>query len=110
MARRRNLDRDTPLSAEAVADRVVEEVEVCFGQLRARQKVADKVAATMRRVYRSNDRWAAKVNRARDPRPFVYGFARHWLSSEIRKTDPAVFRALPREFMVGHELRCPSRR
>lgn len=115
MARKHKIGRiedDTPLLPWVVADSVIGEVEQCHGELRNRDAIADRLADRADRIYQRNERFRKTMrSRGNTGRDMLYSFMRHWLSADLKKTDPTVYRKLPREFAwPGLPLRCGGER
>ena len=65
--------------------------------------LADKLAHRAERVFAGNPFWQRKYKSARG-RDYLLMTMRHWLAGVLAKERPALFRALPDSFKLGHPL------
>jgi hypothetical protein len=65
--------------------------------------LADKLARRAERVFAGNPFWQRKYKSARG-RDYLLMTMRHWLAGVLAKERPALFRALPDSFKLGHPL------
>ena len=54
-------------------------------------------------VFEGNPQFR-KGMRAKDPRPFYYGFVRHWVAGLVKVKFPLLFGKLPGSFAMGSPL------
>jgi hypothetical protein len=64
---------------------------------------ADKLARRAEAVFAHQPLWQRKYQSARG-REFILMSMRHWLAGVLARERPALFRALPESFKVGHPL------
>jgi len=105
---------DTPIVPHIVADTVINEVERCFplnmGRVEARA-LADKLADRANLVYKKDENFRRRIRgRGNSGRDMLYAFMRHWLTAELAKSRPDIYRRLPSDFAVGQPLVCPVRK
>ena len=67
---------------------------------------ADKLAHRAEAVFAHQPFWQRKYQSARG-REFILTSMRHWLAGVLAKERPALFRALPESFKIGHPLPKP---
>ena len=110
-----SIQEDTPILPHVVAESVLEEVQLYLHRrqlgeeasriLHDEDRLVDYLTDYAQTVYKhSKDvqkKIRAKGNLGRD---WLYTFMRHWLSAELKKAHPSVFRVLPWEFKNGVEL------
>ena len=101
---------DTPILPEVVAETVVQEVEHYLGKPLPETSVKALVDQQAR-LYACSADWRKKMqatgNRGRDT---LFAFMRHWLTSDLKKADPALHSRLPQSFWMGQELPSPHSR
>ncbi len=101
------IESDTPILPYAVADSVIEEIELVTGQeIHDRRRLAEQLGEEAERIYQLNDHFRrqirAKGNAGRDQ---LYIWMRHWLASHLHKSQPAILRMLTTEFSNGSPAR-----
>jgi hypothetical protein len=64
---------------------------------------ADKLAHRAEAVFAHHPSWQRRFKSARG-REFILMSMRHWLAGVLARERPALFRALPESFKVGHPL------
>ena len=101
VARRPQLERDTPIVAIAAARQVVEEASLWLGvPLHARHAAA--LAFRARVTYAHSPSFRTKLRRPGDAgRDTLYVFMRHWLAARHTETSPALFARLPADYAWG---------
>jgi len=107
------LENDTPLLSDVVAESVVEEIRQFLSSIgnkelseafgRERCGLVDYLVFFQASIYKLNADWRKKMKSARG-RDLLYSFMRHWSASYLKKHALTIFRALPQEFSLGHEL------
>lgn len=114
--KKRDMEKDLSLMPWIVADKIVsdlvsylrdnEDLEEDLNKLSQdiRGKLGERLTEQANAIYQANDDWANKLRRAKDPRPLFYAFMQHWLSSELYKHYPKIFKALPYGYTMGHDL------
>ena len=73
---------------------------------------ADKLARRAEAVFAHHPFWARKASpragqrqfQSQRQREYILMSMRHWLAGELARERPALFRALPESFKVGHPL------
>ncbi|HLP09166.1 MAG TPA: hypothetical protein VK178_13455 [Opitutaceae bacterium] len=108
VARRPQLEIDTPLVALAAARSVLDEAAVLVGRpLPAR--FAARLAHRARRVYAHSDSFRRKLRARGDSgRDWLHVFLRHWLAALLRDECPALFARLPAAFANGNPCALPA--
>lgn len=111
-----NIENETPIMPWIVADTIIDEVvwylskhgiyEAEANRIYERKDdLANWLTNYANTVYKHNASWRKKIkahgNKGRDT---LYAFMRHWLASDLRKTEPAAYRVLGERFAMGEEL------
>jgi hypothetical protein len=65
--------------------------------------LADKLAHRAEAVFAHHPLWSRKYQSTRG-REFILTSMRHWLAGVLARERPALFRALPESFKIGHPL------
>jgi hypothetical protein len=110
-----SIEKDTPIQPWAVAESVVGEVNKYLHQrsmgeeasriLHDEDRLVSYLTAFAQGLYQRNEDVRRKIRRkGNGGRDFLYTFMRHWLSAELARSHPKVFKILPNEFKVGHPL------
>lgn len=99
-----DIEADTPLMLDVVADTVVGEIELYLDTaLAARGEAIVYLLTTARETYQTNAKWRAKIRHEVSGRDTLYTFMRHWLAAWIRRNEPAL--SVPESFANGLPLR-----
>jgi hypothetical protein len=67
------------------------------------EELADKLARRAEAVFAHQPFWQRKYQSARG-REYILMSMRHWLAGVLARERPALFRALPESFKIGHPL------
>lgn len=78
------------------------QVETLYETLR-NEETAGYIEGRSALVFENNAEFR-KALKARDPRPFYYGFVRHWIAGVVKVKFPALFSKLPTSFAMGAPL------
>ena len=104
MKSRPNLETETPLVAQAVAEGVLEEAAVWLRTELPRNWVR-QIAAQARRTYARHPHFRRLMrspgNAGRD---WLWAFARHWLATLIQEHDAQLYARLPADYARGEAL------
>ena len=115
MKRLPQIEVDTPLRAQAVAQSVWEEASLWLDERLPRRWIGELIAQADA-IYACNPRFRRRLrgagNRGRD---WLWVFTRHWLAALMREQRPGLHARLPPSYNTGHALppkpgeRTPSR-
>lgn len=98
------LERDTLLTPEWVAERVVQEAE-CFLHARLRGEFVERLAAKAYYCYDRNKHFHRVLNRRGDGgRETLYMFRRHWSAAWLKRERHARHKKLPWSDAQGRPL------
>ncbi len=111
-----NIEDETPLMPWIVSDGVVQEVVGYLSEhgleqeaeklYTRRDAIGDAMTNKANSIYKHNPHWRKKINgRGNTGLAYLRMFIMHWMASDLRKTQPVVFCALPPRFAMGEELR-----
>lgn len=103
----RTIADDTPMIPEMVADSVFDEVAMFRGRgLPDEAKLSQLICDQANRSYQHNETFRKKVRgRGNSGLEYLRMFMRHWLSSDLKRLHPEIFKELPKSFHVGKSLR-----
>lgn len=100
-----DLESDTPILPDVVAERIVDEVEEHFGtNLSTRKKLVEDLANRARTVYQNNTRFQ-KLMRGASALDHIDSFMRHWLSTMLKDQGHPLYAKLTSDFKRGLPLR-----
>ena len=110
-----SIEKDTPIVPWAIAGSVVEEVHLylhrkALGEEASRilhdeDRLVSHLTAFAQGVYQHSKDVRKKIRgKGNSGRDYLYTFMRHWLSAELAKSHPSVFKLLPNDFKMGHPL------
>ena len=95
------LELETPLLPLLVAESVCAEA-ANFLNNDAPMAEAPALAARARRLYRRNEKFAARLReRGNGGRESLRAFMRHWLTARLSRTAPRLAGKLPNGFAIG---------
>jgi hypothetical protein len=98
------LERDTMLTPEWVAESVVQEVE-CFLNATVPGNFVARLAAKAYYCYDRNKHFHKVLNRrGNGGRATLYMFMRHWTAAWLKRERYALYKKLPYSFGNGHRL------
>ena len=98
------LERDTLLTPEWVAESVVQEVER-FLQAELPEDFAARLAAKTHHLYPRHQHFRRGLNRpGNGGRETLLMFMRHWTAGWLRRERPALHKKLPRDYALGKAL------
>ena len=101
VAGRPQLERDTPIIAQAAARQVVEEASRWLG-VALPARYAAGLAHRARVTYAHGTAFRQKLRRAGDEgRDTLYAFMRHWLAARLHAERPEWFARLPKDYAWG---------
>ena len=98
----REFERQTSYCPLYLAWRIVDEARDYF-RTPIPEAFADKLARRAEAVFAHHPSWARKFQSAHG-REYILMSMRHWLAGVLAKERPALFRALPESFKIGHPL------
>ena len=110
----REFERATSYCPLYLAWRIVDEARDYF-RTEIPEIYARKLARRAEAVFAKHPSWAREATprgpagarqqfQCQRQREFILKFMRHWLTGVLAKERPALFRALPESFKVGHPL------
>jgi hypothetical protein len=101
VAGRPQLERETPIIAQAAARQVVEEAARWLG-VQVPARYAAGLAHRARVTYAHGAAFRQKLRRAGDEgRDTLYAFMRHWLAARLQADRPEWFARLPQDYVWG---------
>ena len=98
------LERDTLLWPEAIAESVIDEVCQYLG-VELPPEFAARLAVKAYHLYPRNRHFHEVLNRPGNRgRDNLYVYMRHWTASWLKRERPVLHRRLPWEYSLGHPL------
>ena len=102
------LERDTLLTPEWVAESVVQEVER-FLKAEVPENFAERLAAKAYHLYPRHKHFKKMLNRPGNAgRNNLYMYMRHWTASWLKRERPTLHKKLPYSFGNGQRLTVPA--
>ena len=99
-----DIEAETPLLPELIAESVIGEVERCVGR-RLPDAWIRHLAERAARCYNGNDQFRRRLNRpGNECREWLYAFMRHWITGLLENFDAALLPRLPYGFSIGRKL------
>ena len=96
-----DLERDTVLLPELIAERVLDEAERCVGCALPGGWV-ERLATRAARCYQGNERFRGLLNRpGHEGRDWLAAFMRHWMIRLLKNHDSALVGRLPYGFSLS---------
>ena len=95
-----DIDADTGIIPEAVAEATIEHAQIITGENIKNYRAAEKyLVGHAEAVYAANKDFRKKVQSEADHgnagRDYLFTYMRHWLAAWLKKHDSKVFRKLP---------------
>lgn len=69
-----------------------------------KRQLSDRLHKMANDIYQHNDEFRRKITPSNRGRDQLYVWMRHWLSSELHRSHPAIYRKLPVSFRMGREM------